>query len=210
MPPPDELLDSIALMGLGRMPRRSPATLQAAPLTLVYSRDITFADIEVLRTIPLEMETPSVGNLRATHHALARVLASGANYLEAAATTGHAPGRVAFLASQDRGFIELVEHYKGLATEQFVDMQGRLATLGAATVEELQERLEEHPETFSHKELRELASMTLDRSVAPAKGAGRNGPNGSSAPVSVSVTFVSPKAPEAGTQIESTITEAAE
>ena len=69
-------------------------------------------------------------------------------------------------------------------------MHNRLATLGATAVEELQERLEDKPEDFSNKELRELVESTMDRSVAPAKG-GPKGPSGSGGqPLSINVNFV--------------------
>jgi hypothetical protein len=191
----DDLIDSIALHGLRHAgPRRA----RAEPISCEYVRELTFADIETLQTIPLDAGTPPLIRLRATHHALARLLASGMKPMDAAASTGHSVGTVNRLQSSDRGFIELIEHYKDLAKEQFVDIQARLALLGTAAAETLMERLEEEPERFTNNELMKLAEVTLDRSIAPAKGLAGRGGSAPSGPVSVSVTFVSP----GGTPVE--------
>lgn len=184
----DDLIDSIALHGLRHArPRPRPE-----PLTCEFVRELTFADIETLQTVGIGEGAPPLQKLRATHHALARLLAGGVKPMDAAASTGHSPATVYRLMSSDRGFAELIEHYKDLAKEHFVDIQARLALLGTAAAEELMERLEEEPSGFTNKELMQLTEVTLDRSVAPPKGLTGRGNPGGAPPVSVSVTFVAP------------------
>lgn len=168
------------------------------PLVVQYIRDLTPADVEVLNTVPLGDSYVPLKALRATHHSLARLLASGVKPAEAAATTGHSISRVNAMICCDRAFIDLIEHYKGEVTRQYIDVHARLAVLGLATIEELQERLEVTPGQFTNKELFALAELTFDRSIAPSKGTGgRTGQSANgNAGVNVNVTFVSPKAPE--------------
>jgi hypothetical protein len=52
---------------------------------------------------------------------------------------------------------------------QFLDVHAKLANLGEAVVEELQERLEENSEDLSVKQLLEMGAFALDRSSAPPK-----------------------------------------
>lgn len=192
-----DLIDQIALATAG------PRKLQAAagPLVLTYVRDLTPADIEVLHSTPVESTYTPLKALRATHHALARLIAKGYKYHECAAATGHSPSRISNLMTLDRAFIDLVRHYQDEEARVSIDTSGRLAMLGIAAIEELQERLEEKPEQFSNKNLLELAEMTFDRSIAPAKGSSaRTGISGAAnGGVNVNVTFVSPAAgtPEA-------------
>jgi hypothetical protein len=182
-----ELLDAIALGGI-----RSVCPPRAKPLQVEYVRELTFADIEVLRTIPSDRPLDPAVRLRSTHHALARLIAQGVKIPEAAAATGHTPARINFLIRNDRGFGELVAHYREAAKEHCVDVQARLALLGTSAAEALLERLDEAPEGFTNNELMKLAELTLDRSVAPPKGAAGRIGGSPTGPVSVSVTFVSP------------------
>ena len=192
-----DLIDDIGLLSFPGL--RAAKGDKLAQLEIDYIRDLTAADVEILNTIPLtdESYTP-VKSLRATHHALARLLAQGIKPEEAAATTGHSVSRVYVLQTQDRAFIDLVEHYRTEVSSQYLDVHARLGMLGLATIEELMERLEVEPGKFTSRELFALAELTLDRSIAPSKGAVKggtgNGVGGSG--VNIQVTFVSPKAPE--------------
>jgi hypothetical protein len=189
-----EFIDEIALAGVGRLPRRLRSD-SGSSAEFSFVRELTPADLSALLQAPREApHYPQLESLRETHHALARALASGMSKPDAAATTGHSYARVVYLSLYDRGFIELISHYRGVREAQFADAAKRLATLGFAATEVIQERLEESPDAFTNKDLREIAEFAFDRSVAPAKGLGKG--NANAPPVNVSVTFVSPKAPE--------------
>ncbi len=190
-----DFIDEIALAGVGRLPRRVRSD-SGVSAEFSFVRELTPEDLQALCAAPREApHYPQLESLRETHHALARALASGMSKPDAAATTGHSYARVVYLSLYDRGFIELIAHYRGVREAQFADAAKRLATLGFAATEVIQERLEESPDAFTNKDLREIAEFAFDRSVAPAKGLASAKGNGAGA-VSVSVTFVSPKAPE--------------
>ncbi len=192
----NDLLDDITLASITPGLRRGQLS-RGEDLQITYIRDLVPADIEVLNTVPLEpTEYNQLKSLRATHHSLARLLASGVRPQDAAQITGHSVQRVYMLQNHDRSFIELIEFYKEKIEEQFVDTHARLAILGLATIEELQERLEVSPGKFTNNELFKMAEMLFDRSSAPSKGAPRTSARGTDGSgVNISVTFVSPKAP---------------
>ena len=147
-----ELLDEIP-------PRGRRSTLTAAK-----RRDIDPPDLVALRGVkPLEQVEP-IQQLRHQHHLLARLLAEGKQVTEAAEITGYSVTYISRLKTQDRSFKELVKYYGEQVQEVFVNVHERLAGLGLNTIEELQERLAEHPERFSHRELMELAELCFDRS----------------------------------------------
>ena len=195
-----DLIDDIALSRLSPGFKRTKAlAVGSEPLSLEYLRDLTPADVDVLNTIPLDTAYVPTKALRATHHALARLLAQGVSPAEAAATTGHSVSRVNMLRTCDRAFMDLIEHYKGEVHTQYLNVHARLAMLGLTTIEELMERLEVEPGKFTNRELFQLAELTFDRSVAPSKGQGaRGGQAGGNGGVNVNVTFVSPPVPPVG------------
>ena len=133
-------------------------------LVVERRRDLVESDILALAdAAPLEQVTP-VQQLRHQHHLLARLLAEGKQVTEAAEITGYSVTYISRLKTQDRAFRALIEYYKEQVAEVFVNVHERLAGLGLNTIEELQERLAERPDGFSHRELMELAELCLDRS----------------------------------------------
>lgn len=104
----------------------------------------------------------SIARVRAAHHAVARELARGATAIEVSAITGYSPIRVANLKG-DPTFQELIAHYRSQVDAHFENVVKKMTTLSADALDELSQRLDETPELFSVKELRELAVATLDR-----------------------------------------------
>ena len=183
----DDLLDDIALASLQF---RGAATRPQPPI-IEYARDLTREDIDVLNNVPVGSKIRPIAQMRHTHHALARLIASGKRVNEAAAITGHSFQRAYDLNSGDPAFRELVAHYRAVGNQQYMDTAARLAMLGIATIEELMERLETGAAKFSNRELMELAKVT--GASAEAQQTKRSGGAGSG--VTVNVSFVSPKAP---------------
>lgn len=184
-----ELLDGIAIA--------SARGRQAAPLAISVKRELTIADKEELEhPSPKGTEIQPLAKLRHTHHMAARLLAEGRPPGEVALVTGYSNSRISIL-QQDPAFAELVEYYRTQVTTAYVNVHERLAALGLATVDELQERLEADPESFKNRELMDLATMLLDRTVAPPKGAkpGMSGGGGGGAGVKVTVNFVKSDSP---------------
>lgn len=103
-----------------------------------------------------------VKRLRERHHALARLLAQGVKPGEAALIAGYCPSRVSIL-QRDPAFQELLTHYRSQMNLAAIDLGTRLGHLGSTAIEELQERLEEAPETFTNRELMEASELAADR-----------------------------------------------
>jgi hypothetical protein len=148
--------EAVAALPRGR--RGKPST----PPMLV--REITEDDLPGIISSP----APPPGDqpmkrLRHTHHLAARCLAEGRSLVETSAITGYTPARLGQLKN-DPTFTELMNYYQAQVETKWLNVHERLATLGIALTEELQQRLEEEPEKFTNEELRKWAETALDRS----------------------------------------------
>jgi hypothetical protein len=153
-----------ALLGDAGLPpargRRAATNVSAS-----YERDLTEADVQALRDLPeggLGAITSPLRKLRFQHHTLARLLAEGKSQVEAALVTGYSESYISIIKN-DPAFKSLVTYYQEQVQEVFVSVHERLAALGMNTIEELQERLAETPDSFTNRELMELSELTLDR-----------------------------------------------
>ena len=107
-------------------------------------------------------EAPTIATLRGIHHEIAQLLAQGLSETEVSAITSYSLSRISIL-KRDPSFKDLVAFYQKQKTEQFVDVQKRLATLSLDAIGEIQERLAEKPDSISTSQLIELSKVTLDR-----------------------------------------------
>lgn len=183
-----DMLDLIAEAGL--KPKAAPQ----------FQGELTAADVE---GGPQGQPRSVVLRLRHTHHMLARALAEGKSNIEAAALSGYAPGSVSALKA-DPAFQELVAHYQAQVDDLFAQIQDRIGALGVSFLDEIQQRLEVSPESFSIGQLQKMAEFLLDRSVAPAKNGLKAGPGGPAA-ISVKIDFSGPQsvsAPKAVLELE--------
>lgn len=138
---------------------RRPAALHAE-----YSRDLTAQDVsEVLKGEALDVRTPSLQQIRHTHHNLARLLAEGRKQAECAAITGFSPSRISILM-KDPAFAELVAYYGEMQEEIYRNVHERLSALSVDALEIIQERLEKSSDSIPFGQIMQLAEMTLDRS----------------------------------------------
>ena len=187
----------------------SSALLQLEALALAGRQSAPSEPVEVLREVteedlPLlrgelrehnwgrQRAQSGVGSLTALrmgHQQLAQMLASGMDPKEAAWACGRSVAGVQSLLS-DPAFQELLAYYAENQRERDFNAFERLVTLGGTAMGVLQERLEESPERFSNNELRQLMEASMDRSAAPAKGAGAAARGGAPSGVSVSIKFV--------------------
>jgi hypothetical protein len=162
-------------------------------------REVTEADLPLLRDELREHNwaklragqgVGALTALRQGHQALAQSLAAGMSPEEAAWATGRSVQGVRSLLS-DPAFEELLAYYRENQRERDFNAFERLVTLGGTAMGILQERLEESPDKFSNNELRTLMEASMDRSAAPARGAG-SGQGGTHGAVSVNIRFVEP------------------
>lgn len=87
----------------------------SAPIEIHDLRPLSRADLAVLA----EPRPPnSIQNLRDSHHALARAVASGMSDAECAAATGYSIGRIRMLR-QDPAFANLVAHKRSMIDAEF-------------------------------------------------------------------------------------------
>ena len=107
-------------------------------------------------------EAPTIAKLRGIHHEIAQLLAQGLSATEVSAITSYSLSRISIL-KRDPSFKDLVAFYQKQKTEQFADVQKRLATLSLDAIGEIQERLAEKPDSISTSQLIELSKVTLDR-----------------------------------------------
>lgn len=134
-----------------------------AEVQVSYVGEITREDVALLVANPIrDVTTPIIQRLKTSHHHLARLLAEGRSQAECHLITGYSISRISLLRD-DPAFQELEAYYAAQVREAYVNVHERLASLGLDVLEELQERLEAKPESFSHKELESLLGTTLDR-----------------------------------------------
>jgi len=132
-----------------------------SPLSYSESGPITEADLARLSE-PRESHAPAIKKLRERHHALARMLADGMAPAEAAIVCGYSLSRISILQS-DPAMMELIAHYRDVRTERYFDGMQAMSELHLDATEELRERLESDPESFTHGQIMELMKLTADR-----------------------------------------------
>lgn len=131
------------------------------PLEFAVVRPLQEADL-VLLASPGATPAIPLKRISERHHALARLLALGTAPSEAAVVVGYELSRVSILQG-DPSFKELVEFYRAQVDAEFADTVGQLAGFSKDVLQELRGRLEDKPESFDNKELKELLVTTLDR-----------------------------------------------
>lgn len=150
-----------------------PQPMAAPPCALAYSRDLTAADLLALESglAPTTKPKPwssTIKRITMIHHHIARFVAEGRKDVDIAAIVGISPSRVHVLRD-DPAFVQLVAHYHQVNDAIYYDVHQRLATTAQLAIEEMNGRLEEDPKAVSMRELREIASMALDRIGVPAE-----------------------------------------
>lgn len=141
-----------------------PAPGRRAETQVEKVRSLVPADAALLaRGGPSGAGAPApVAKLRESHHALARILATGADHIEASAVSGYTPQRIGQLLN-DPSFKDLLEVYRREANNAYADLHVRMAALADDTIEEIHDRLRDTPEQFDLHDLRETAKLVTDR-----------------------------------------------
>jgi hypothetical protein len=137
----------------------------ASPIYHEYSRDLTEADIVALDTLPWGAKgskPKSLVRIHASHHSLARCLASGMRPAQAALVTGYSSHRISML-QHDAAFEALVADYRAEIKDTFADMAERMSNLSLDALEILQERLHDAPESFNTSTLLDVIKTFADR-----------------------------------------------
>ena len=166
---------------------------KSKPLMVEVVRELTCDDLPSLHAG--HPPTPIAPKLRHSHHQLAQLLARGTAQEDAALITGYSPSYISTMKSSP-AFAELLSHYGSIQEEKFADVLDRMKSLGLSTLDELQERLELDTESWSHRELMEMAELLLVKPMrVPPIGAGGSSNGSGSAGVQVQVNFVTATQP---------------
>lgn len=157
--------EALSLEDLGLGGLRVGRGRRGAPPPVMGTRPLTEEDFIAAATKPAEA-LPSVKTLRHQHHQLAKLLATGTRPTDAAIITGFSISRISVLKA-DPSFAELLAYYSQMEEEGWkearADMRERLVGVGFDSIEMLQQRLDEEPESFSNDALMKLLELTTDR-----------------------------------------------
>lgn len=158
--------------------------------------------IEVVRTLTeedlaeglLEPAPPAtLREIKASHHSLARLIATGRTDVDASRITGYSPGYIARLRG-DASFRELVLHYTQVEEIASTDYLGAMREVGMDLLNEFRRRMEEDPTRLSQSALENGIKLLL---VEPMKSeALRGGLGGGGGQFRIS--FVSSETPQGG------------
>lgn len=131
------------------------------PLVIEEVCEVELADLTKLMSAR-DTKPPALVKLRDRHHALAKMLASGMSEGEAGIACGYTPSRVSILKN-DPSFQDLLAHYRGNATDRHFDRADLMEALSRDVIEELSDRLENDPDSFTINQLESLAKTFADR-----------------------------------------------
>lgn len=147
-------------------------------MLMTVERELSVSDLIEVSTGAVVAPTqapPTIQKLKASHHAVAIALAAGKTVQEVAYMVGYTPQRVSDLQSRDPTFQQLLAYYREQATEVAVNdsnrIQAKLIDLSETAIDELAERVDDEKQRklMPTSELRQIAAMGLDRTVAPPK-----------------------------------------
>lgn len=141
----------------GSIRGRTPAPFHAEVI-----RELNPDDLALRRVTPVNAEPRPIQKLRYQHHRLAQMLAGGVAPGTASLQTGYSPSRISILQN-DPAFRELMAHYTQHNIQINTDLQTRMAGFATDVLDELQDRLEVAPETYTNRELLEAVKVTNDR-----------------------------------------------
>ena len=156
----DEPAESLTDL-VGDLEMCSPPLAPRRIASAEYVRDLTEADVGAL-ALNRGTKPKSLVRIHASHHALARCLASGMKRNQAALITGYSPDRISALQA-DESFIALVADYRIENKSIVADLAERMANLSLDAIELLQERLHESPTEFSVPVLLDVVRAFADR-----------------------------------------------
>jgi hypothetical protein len=142
------------------------------------------------------MDNCSIVRIKASHHKIAQLIATGASYIDVAATCGYTPQYISNLSTSNPAFQELVSHYTRAAEAEMLDLRSKQARLGEMAVDEITDRLAEDPQNFTVRELLDVIESNANkpRLVEAQHGWVQSGP-----PSPITIQFVTASQGEAVT-----------
>lgn len=185
-----QLLDELVLGSRGSGRKVGP------PVIVGRVRPLTSEDVPALMNpAPLNSKPTPLQSIRHSHHQLARLIAAGKPDQEISLITGYSPAYISSLKlGQD--FKALLEYYATQKELIFVDVMERMKVLGLNSVDEIQRRFEDSPESFTTQQLMDLSELMLIKpnKLVPSEALSGGG-------VTVNVQFIRPPAAPAEGEI---------
>jgi len=137
-------------------------SLRGVPIEVIGTAPLDEQDFITLATSSAYRPANPLQRLRASHHELARLLASGHTRDECSLFTHYTVERINVLML-DPTFTALVESYRRQGSESVADIQGQLLSVALDSLQTFRERLEDKPGEISEKDLLSAAKLGLDR-----------------------------------------------
>jgi hypothetical protein len=129
-------------------------------LVMEVERQLEPEDLAILELEPTK--APALKRIRDSHHALARVVASGMTNVEASAVTGFDSTYISILKS-DPTFNELLAYYAEHEAAQQAELRERMVVMALDVGQELRDRVLNTPENIEFNDLRNLFKDLADR-----------------------------------------------
>jgi hypothetical protein len=136
---------------------------------------------------PKHMDNISVVRVKAAHHRIAQLCATGASYIDVGIACGYTPQYISNLATNNPAFQELVAHYTRAAEAEMLDLRAKQARLGELAVDELTDRLTEDPKQFGNRDLLDVIEVNANK---PRILEAQKGWNASGPPSPITISFV--------------------
>lgn len=179
------------------------ATRFRVPLRIEVVRPLTPEDAEggFMQPAP----PPSLREIKASHHSLAKLIAAGRSHVEASRITGYSPGYISRLVG-DPSFKELVAHYSQVEEIAATDFLGQMRAVGMDLLDELRRRVEDNPAALTMTQLQEGIKLLL---VEPMKAEAAKSFGGAvgTGPAAIQISFVASRTPQASGEFEGRIIE---
>jgi hypothetical protein len=125
-----------------------------------FERQLAPEDLAMLELEPVRQ--PALKRMRDSHHALARVMATGMTNVEASAITGFDSTYISIL-KDDPSFNELLAFYAEHEAAQQADLRERMVVMALDVGQELRDRVLHTPENIEFNDLRNLFKDLADR-----------------------------------------------
>lgn len=142
--------------------------MSEAHALITRPRAVTVIGAELLSYSDLDRLTERRGvggarlkNVRQVHHKIARMMAAGMSNVEISAVVGFHHSRLSILRN-DPAFQELLVHYENEEEEIWHDVREQAAELGTTAVQEIHQRILEHPEKVATRDLIAVMEKGLD------------------------------------------------
>lgn len=152
------LFDAMAEQDLGAVLNRNLTSGDGGPLTAAILEEGHF-----IANTPGQENLVSFESIRARHHRVAQLLASGLKPITVARLVGYTPGFIHNLQASP-AFQELLAHYAAEVHDQFTDFVQSASEFSQEVLDELRTRLQDNPTQFSVNQLLESMKATADRS----------------------------------------------